>query len=111
MSQATEVVTCWTVQGSAMRVDAWVDFIIHVTDATLHNAPMSIDKNQPAADGPYLELWLWEYTDAAGQRRRTTYRLTEADARARLRDPVRLEHSLERRQATGSTSDFLKRSP
>lgn len=56
-----------------------------------------------------IELWLWEYTDEAGKRRRTTYRLTEADARERLRDPARVEHSLERRRLLGQTSDFLKR--
>jgi hypothetical protein len=29
---------------------------------------------------PELHLWLWEYTDEIGKRRRSTWRMTEGDA-------------------------------
>jgi len=46
-----------------------------------------------------LRLWKWEYTDEFGKQRKTRYLLTEADALARLRDPVRVEGTLEIRDA------------
>ncbi|HVL37282.1 MAG TPA: hypothetical protein VM489_16555 [Burkholderiales bacterium] len=55
-----------------------------------------------------IELWLWEHTDDDGKRRVTRYRLTEEDARARLRDPVKVEASREVRRPLGSTSAWLK---
>ena len=58
---------------------------------------------------PPLELWLWEYVDEAGKRRRTTYLLTEEDARQRFGQSVtRIPDSLERRQPLGHTSDWQK---
>lgn len=56
-----------------------------------------------------IDLWLWHYTDEAGKRRRTRYRLTEADARERLRDPEKVEGSLERRRPLGPTSSWQTR--
>jgi hypothetical protein len=57
-----------------------------------------------------LELWLWEYTDSAGKRRRTTYLLTEDDARQRYGESVtRVPNSLERRTPLGHTSAWQKR--
>jgi hypothetical protein len=56
-----------------------------------------------------LELWRWQYTDAFGKRRTTRYLLTEAEALQRLRDPVKVEHTLERRDGIPTyTSDFQK---
>jgi hypothetical protein len=43
--------------------------------------------------GEPIVLWLFEYTDQFGKRRITQWRLTEAEAREQLKDPVRLEHS------------------
>jgi len=58
----------------------------------------------------YIELWLWEYTDEFGKRRRTRYRLTEAQARERYGESAKpVEGSLERRTPLGSTSDWQKR--
>lgn len=54
-----------------------------------------------------VKLWLWRYVDESGRRRVTSYRLTEADARARLRDPVPVAGSLEIRTPSDSTSSFL----
>lgn len=46
-----------------------------------------------------LELWLFTVTDPlTGKRRRTTYRLTFEEARARYVDPVPVEHSREVRE-------------
>jgi hypothetical protein len=56
-----------------------------------------------------LYLWLWEYTDEFGKRRRSTWRMTEAQA-AHYKDAVKVEGSLERRQPFGFTSDWQKRS-
>jgi hypothetical protein len=67
--------------------------------------PMS---NLPPADES-IDLWLWTYTDDAGKRRQSRYRMTEADARARLRDPQRVDGSLERRTLHGPTSGFQSR--
>ena len=36
-----------------------------------------------------LELWLWEYTDEFGKRRRSTWRMTEAEA-AHYKDAVKV---------------------
>jgi len=41
-----------------------------------------------------IELWLWEYTDDFGKRRRSTWRMTENDA-AHYRDAVKIERTLE----------------
>jgi len=57
-----------------------------------------------------IELWLWEYTDESGKRRRTRYLLTEDDARQRYGDSVtRVPNSLERRKLLGNTSAWQKR--
>jgi hypothetical protein len=48
------------------------------------------------------ELWLWEYTDEFGKRRRSTWRMTEETA-ARYGDAVRVEKSLEVRRPVGHT--------
>jgi len=47
---------------------------------------------------PEIELWFWEYTDDFGKRRRSTWRMTEEQARCRHRDAVKIEGTLERRQ-------------
>lgn len=48
---------------------------------------------------PTIELWLFTVTDPlTGKRRRTTYRLTIEEARARYRDPEPVPYSLEVRQ-------------
>ena len=36
-----------------------------------------------------LHLWLWEYTDEIGKRRRSTWRMTEAEA-AHYKDAVKV---------------------
>ena len=61
------------------------------------------------SDDAELELWLWEYKDSAGKRRRTTYLLTEEDARQRYGDVTRVPNSLERRKPLGHTSAWQKR--
>jgi hypothetical protein len=61
------------------------------------------------SDDAELELWLWEYKDSAGKRRRTTYLLTEEDARQRYGDVTRVPNSLERRKPFGHTSAWQKR--
>ena len=44
-----------------------------------------------------------------GKRRKTRYLLTEEEARARLKDPEKIEHTLEVRMPTdGNTIGFLK---
>jgi hypothetical protein len=48
----------------------------------------------------YIELWLWEYTDEHGKRRRSTWRMTEGDA-AHYRDAVKVEETLELRRPLG----------
>jgi hypothetical protein len=50
-----------------------------------------------AAQPAIVELWLWEHTDEFGKRRMFACRLTEEDAKSSLRDPVKVEGSLERR--------------
>lgn len=45
-------------------------------------------------DLPELKLWLWEFTDERGKRRRSTWRMTEADA-AHYKDAVKIEGTLE----------------
>jgi hypothetical protein len=48
---------------------------------------------------PTIELWLFTVTDPqTGKRRRTTYRLTIEEARARYLDPEPVPNSLERRE-------------
>ena len=55
-----------------------------------------------------LHLWLWEYTDEIGKRRRSTWRMTEAEA-AHYKDAVKVEGSLELRTPLGNTGDWQKR--
>lgn len=43
-----------------------------------------------------LQLWLWEYTDDFGKRRRSTWLMTEETAKS-YRDAVKVEGTLERR--------------
>jgi len=58
---------------------------------------------------PYIELWLWEYTDLSGRRQRTTYLLTEEDARQRFGSSAkRVPGSLERRPPRGNSGDRQK---
>ena len=48
---------------------------------------------------PTIELWFFEITDPqTGKRRRTTYRLTIEEARARYVDPVPIPNSREVRE-------------
>ena len=54
-----------------------------------------------------IHLWLWDYTDKFGKRRRSTWRMTEEQA-AHYKDAVKVEGSLERRPRLGSTSDWQK---
>lgn len=57
-----------------------------------------------------LHLWFWMVPGLDGKRRKTTYRMTEDDARARYGDAAeKIESSLEvRRGAAPYTSDFLR---
>jgi hypothetical protein len=55
-----------------------------------------------------LYLWVWEYTDEFGKRRRSTWRMTEADA-AHYKHAVKVEGSLERRTPLGATGDWQRR--
>jgi hypothetical protein len=50
-------------------------------------------------------LWLWDYTDELGKRRRSTWRMTEADA-AHYRDAVKVEGSLEVRRSLQDSGYF-----
>jgi hypothetical protein len=54
------------------------------------------------------QLWLWRYTDDFGKRRVTRYRLSDADAKATLRNPELVEGSLLTVTPVGSTSDFQR---
>jgi hypothetical protein len=54
-----------------------------------------------------LHMWFWMYTDQFGKRRQTTWRMTEEEAR-HYKDRVKVEGSLEVRQAFGNSGDFLK---
>ena len=59
-----------------------------------------------------LRMWFWIVTDELTKRRRkSTYRMTEADAAERFGvDAEKIEDSLEiRRLGFGHTSDFLKK--
>ena len=51
-----------------------------------------------------LQLWRWRYTDDFGRRRIFPCLLTEQDALASLRGPVKIDGSLEVRQAGVRTS-------
>lgn len=53
-------------------------------------------------------LWRWWHTDESGKRRETRYLLTEEDARARLKDPVKVPGSEQRFRLLGNTSDWQK---
>ena len=55
-----------------------------------------------------IQLWLWEFTDDFGKRRRSTWRMTEKDA-AYYRDAVKIEGTLEVRTSVGSTSAWQVR--
>ena len=57
-----------------------------------------------------IELWLWTITDeVTKRRRRTTYRMTEEQAREGFGDDaVKVEGSLEVHTPIGQTSDFLR---
>ena len=59
-----------------------------------------------------LRLWFWTITNrVTGRRMRTTWRMTEDDARERHgADAVKVEGSLEVRQrgGLGHTSDFMR---
>ena len=57
---------------------------------------------------PTIELWLLEITDPrTGKRRRTTYRLTIEEARARYVDPEPVPNSLEVREVNRLKSEQL----
>ena len=58
-------------------------------------------------DQQRLRLWRWRYTDKWGKRRTTRYLLSEEDARERLQDPEKVEHSLFEPKPVGGTSAFL----
>jgi hypothetical protein len=53
-----------------------------------------------------LHLWRWRYTDDFGRRRIFPCLLTEQNALASLRDPVKVDGSLEVRRSLGHTSGF-----
>ena len=58
-----------------------------------------------------IRLWFWTITnEVTGRRMRTTWRMTEEDARERHgADAVEVEDSLEvRRCGRGHTSDFMR---
>lgn len=55
-----------------------------------------------------IQLWQWRYTDDFGKRRLYPCRLSDTEALARLRDPEKVEGSLEWHRPLGHTSDFLK---
>jgi hypothetical protein len=57
-----------------------------------------------------IHLWLWEYTDDFGKRRKTRYLFSEADALARLKDPAKVDGS-RFELAPQSTSDFRRSKP
>jgi hypothetical protein len=61
----------------------------------------------PCSDTSELHLWLWEYTDEFGKRRRSTWRMTEEQA-AHYKDAVKVEGSLERRRSLGTTSGWQR---
>jgi hypothetical protein len=54
-----------------------------------------------------VRLWRWEYTTEFGKRRKTRYLLTEVDALAALKDPVKVEGSLEVRGDAAADVDEL----
>ena len=54
-----------------------------------------------------LELYRWEHTDPlTGKTIKTRYLLSEDVARSRLVNPVRLDHTLERRHVPDSPADW-----
>lgn len=56
-----------------------------------------------------IELWLFQHTDDLGKRRVTRYRLTEQQAKATLREPVKVQGSMQRVDGpASSTSSWLK---
>jgi hypothetical protein len=54
-----------------------------------------------------LRMWKWEYTDASGQRRVSRWLMTEHEA-VRLKDPVRLQHTLAVIYDRGRKSDPVR---
>jgi hypothetical protein len=54
-------------------------------------------------DRGQIELSLWEYTDDLGNRRRSTWRMTEETTQA-YREAAKVEGTLEQRRSIGSTS-------
>ena len=58
-------------------------------------------------DSDVIELWLWEFTDEFGKRRRSRWRMTETDA-SRYRDAPKGEDSLERPRPLGGTHETLE---
>ncbi len=57
---------------------------------------MSLDADA-MGENREIELWLWEYTDERGRRRRSTCRMTEESAR-HYKDAGKIEGTLERRR-------------
>lgn len=57
---------------------------------------------------PKVTLSQWRYTDEFGKRRKTSYLLTAEEAHAKLRDPVKVENSLEIRRTIRSLGDFAR---
>jgi hypothetical protein len=74
-----------------------------------HNA--APDGNPKLPGMSKIRFWLWQYTEDFGTRRVRRYPLFEADARARLRHPVKIPNSLEVRTPKESTDDFLRSLP
>lgn len=56
-------------------------------------------------DAGEIRLWLWEYTNEFGKRRRSTWRMTEDSAKA-YKDAVKIESTLEIRSSVGQTGDL-----
>ena len=57
-----------------------------------------------------IRVWKWQYTDERGERRTSRWLMTEREA-MRLRDAVRLQHTLQVRYDEGSSSSPSSRSP
>ena len=55
-----------------------------------------------------IELWQWRYTDDFGKRRIFPCPLSEEDAK-RLKDPEKIEGTLEVRKPLGNPGDFLRK--
>ena len=58
-----------------------------------------------------IHLWRWRFTDEAGKRRVTSWRMTQDTVREYphvYKDAERIEGSLEIRKPLGFTSDFQR---